>query len=118
MDLVDAGYASSKTGCFTARGACGELSCFSRWALCVLTSSSLPSLRTGVAAALTVSLVSAMLGAATSTAMLNLDDNAGLVEFWGDNGGLKEQFFGEQWFVHVATDRGSSLQRSVTRWHV
>ena len=76
MDLVDAGYASSRTGCFTARGACGELSCFSRWLLCVLTSSSLPSLRTGAAVAPIVSLVGAMLGAATSTAMLNVDDNA------------------------------------------
>ena len=89
MDLVDAGYASSRTGCFTARGACGELSCFSRWVLCVLTSSSLLNLRTAAAVALIVSLVSAMLGAATSTAMLNVDGNAG-VEFWRDDGRFKE----------------------------
>lgn len=77
IDFVDAGYASDMMGCFTGLGAFGELSCFSRYVLCVLTSSSLLSLRTGRGPA--VSLVAAMLEAATATAMLSVDCR------WRDN---------------------------------
>jgi hypothetical protein len=70
MDFVDAGYASDMIGCFTGLGALGELSCFLRCVLCVLTSSSLVSLRGGAGPA--ASLMEAMLGAATATAMLAL----------------------------------------------
>lgn len=74
MDLVDAGYASASTGCFTGRGANGEVLCFLRWALCVVASASLVSRRGGTAPALLLALAdtdagTAVLGAGTATAM-------------------------------------------------
>lgn len=72
MDIVDAGYASDMTGCFTARGAFGALFCFLRWALCDLISSSLVSLREGTVPALGLleELEAAVLFGVTVTAMM------------------------------------------------
>lgn len=73
MDFVEAGYASVRMGCLTARGASGFNSCFLRWELCVTDSSSFVRRLGGSFPVSWVSIVSAILTPQYELVCLRLD---------------------------------------------